>query len=327
MNYYEILGISKSSDRDTIKKAYRNLAIKWHPDKNLDNIEEATKKFKEISEAYQILSDNEKKEKYDKYGETPTRFESPEELFRQIFSNLDPIVSNFLTSTFSKITQSFIDEKNKNVWDIVNGIDREEIIEGGSNVVKQLLMKNLAKKNSIDKSYSLKLDIDDIDYENEINIDIKFAKNYNYINLELNQKGVAKNYRIDTDYIEHIITFGDQKYTFLLIDQFPPGYERFRSHDLILRYSLHIKYKKSGFRLYYPYFDNDHIDCNISFNLDSNIVKIPEKGLLKHKNKKYGDLYIIFNFEENDTGVHEEPHSTGLETFNSIDPLVLIHGL
>lgn len=65
-NYYKTLGVSASSGEEEIKKAYRVLAKKWHPDKNLDN-EEAEEKFKEISEAYDVLSDVLKRKKFDDF--------------------------------------------------------------------------------------------------------------------------------------------------------------------------------------------------------------------------------------------------------------------
>ncbi|CAG8615657.1 7466_t:CDS:2 [Paraglomus occultum] len=69
-DYYKILGVSKDADDDALKKAYRKLALKWHPDKNKEaNREEAEKKFKEISEAYEVLSDKNKRQIYDMYGE------------------------------------------------------------------------------------------------------------------------------------------------------------------------------------------------------------------------------------------------------------------
>ena len=66
-DYYEILGISKSADENEIKKAYRTLAKKYHPDMN-PNDKTAEKNFKEVNEAYEVLSDPEKKSRYDSYG-------------------------------------------------------------------------------------------------------------------------------------------------------------------------------------------------------------------------------------------------------------------
>lgn len=66
-DYYEILGLDKSANADEIKKAYRKVAIKFHPDKNPDN-PEAEDKFKEAAEAYEILSNPEKKQRYDQFG-------------------------------------------------------------------------------------------------------------------------------------------------------------------------------------------------------------------------------------------------------------------
>lgn len=61
VDYYKVLEITKTAPSGDIKKAYRRLALKWHPDKNPDNEDEATKKFKEISEAYEVLSDEKKR--------------------------------------------------------------------------------------------------------------------------------------------------------------------------------------------------------------------------------------------------------------------------
>ena len=66
-DYYETLGVSKNADSKDIKKAYRKLAVKYHPDKNPDN-KAAEEKFKEAAEAYDVLSSNEKKQKYDQFG-------------------------------------------------------------------------------------------------------------------------------------------------------------------------------------------------------------------------------------------------------------------
>jgi len=66
-DYYEILGVSKTSTEDEMKKAYRKLALKYHPDRNPGN-KEAEERFKLISEAYAVLSDKDKRKEYDRYG-------------------------------------------------------------------------------------------------------------------------------------------------------------------------------------------------------------------------------------------------------------------
>ena len=69
-DYYEVLGLKKGASDDEIKKAYRRLAKKWHPDANPDNRKEAEEKFKEIGEAYEVLSNPQKKKMYDQFGTT-----------------------------------------------------------------------------------------------------------------------------------------------------------------------------------------------------------------------------------------------------------------
>ena len=71
-DYYQILGVSKDASQDEIKKAYRKLALKYHPDSNPNNKAEAEKKFKEIGEAYAVLSDSEKRARYDQFGSADT---------------------------------------------------------------------------------------------------------------------------------------------------------------------------------------------------------------------------------------------------------------
>ncbi|XP_029110538.1 dnaJ homolog subfamily B member 6b isoform X1 [Scleropages formosus] len=113
VDYYQILGVSKNSSQEDIKKAYRKLALKWHPDKNPENKEEAERKFKELSEAYEVLSDANKRDIYDRYGKEglsgnggghyhngdPFRgvftFRNPEDVFREFFGGRDPFADFF----------------------------------------------------------------------------------------------------------------------------------------------------------------------------------------------------------------------------------------
>lgn len=112
--YYEILDVPKSASEQEIKKAYRKLALKWHPDKNPDNKEEAEEKFKLISEAYDVLSDKEKRRVYDTYGKEGLEgggggrpsgggfgdfhtfhFRDPDEIFRDFFQNDSSVFEDF----------------------------------------------------------------------------------------------------------------------------------------------------------------------------------------------------------------------------------------
>jgi len=77
VDYYSILKVVKTATKEEIKKAYKELARKWHPDKNPDNQEEATRKFKQVSEAYQVLSDDAKRRVYDNEGKEGLFQEAP----------------------------------------------------------------------------------------------------------------------------------------------------------------------------------------------------------------------------------------------------------
>ena len=82
IDYYKILGVDRSASQDEIKKAYRKLARKHHPDLN-PNDKEAHKKFQQINEANEVLSDPEKRKKYDQYGENWKHAEQQEQSRRQ----------------------------------------------------------------------------------------------------------------------------------------------------------------------------------------------------------------------------------------------------
>ena len=95
-DYYEILGIKKDATEAEIKKAYRKLALKWHPDKNPNNREEAEEKFKKINEAYSVLSDKNKRNQYDHGG---IHFDfggfNANDIFKDFFGGKDPFADFF----------------------------------------------------------------------------------------------------------------------------------------------------------------------------------------------------------------------------------------
>ncbi|WOO41459.1 molecular chaperone DnaJ [Rubellicoccus peritrichatus] len=93
-DFYEVLGVTREADGTEIKKAYRKLAVQWHPDKNPDN-PEALAKFQEISEAYEVLKDDDKRAAYDRFGHSAFQqggggggaggFHDPMDIFREVF--------------------------------------------------------------------------------------------------------------------------------------------------------------------------------------------------------------------------------------------------
>lgn len=107
--YYKILQIQRDSDENDIKKAYRKLAMRWHPDKNKNDPERATEMFKLVAEAFEVLSDPEKRQVYDKYGRDGIKngvrtndvdfggfhfdFSDAASIFEQFFSN-DPFFNH-----------------------------------------------------------------------------------------------------------------------------------------------------------------------------------------------------------------------------------------
>ncbi|MGE4285734.1 MAG: molecular chaperone DnaJ [Phycisphaerae bacterium] len=103
-DYYEVLGVSKQASADEIKKAYRRLALKYHPDKNQGD-KEAEDKFKECAEAYEVLSNPEKRQRYDQFGHEGLRGSGMHDYshmnVNDIFSNFGDIFGDFFGGGFS----------------------------------------------------------------------------------------------------------------------------------------------------------------------------------------------------------------------------------
>ena len=98
-DYYEVLGVAKTASADEIKSAYRKLAMKYHPDRNPDNAE-AKEKFTEISEAYEVLSNQEKRQRYDQFGHQGVNFGPGGFDFGRDFSHFQDVDLNDILSSF-----------------------------------------------------------------------------------------------------------------------------------------------------------------------------------------------------------------------------------
>jgi len=146
-DYYKILGVDKNATESEIKKAYKKLAIKYHPDKNLNN-KEAEEKFKIISDAYSILSDKDKRLKYDQFGKNGLNNNginvNPNDIFNTFFQGQDPFGSGFpFSNGFSK----------GNVRTTIhrNGVSYTRFNNSGSRIPRQPLQYpnevNIIRKN------------------------------------------------------------------------------------------------------------------------------------------------------------------------------------
>lgn len=116
-DYYGILNLKSNCSKEEIDSAYRSLAMKWHPDKNKDNKEEAEKKFRDISKAYQILSNDETRKNFDAHG-ISTKTENlidPYTIFKDLFNNEDnkiPDVIVKVDATMDKLYKGFTESVN-----------------------------------------------------------------------------------------------------------------------------------------------------------------------------------------------------------------------
>ena len=99
LDYYEILEVSRNADSETIKKSFRKLALKYHPDRNQGD-KEAEQKFKEINEAYQCLSDKNKREIYDRYGKDGLNNAGFSSGFGEGFSGFEDVMGDIFDSFF-----------------------------------------------------------------------------------------------------------------------------------------------------------------------------------------------------------------------------------
>ncbi|HEC56932.1 MAG TPA: molecular chaperone DnaJ [Candidatus Syntrophoarchaeum butanivorans] len=107
-DYYEVLGVSRNATQDEIKRAYRRLAKRYHPDLNKDNPEEAEERFKELAEAYEVLSDPEKRARYDRFGHEGVGFGERGFTWSDFthFSDLDDLFGDFFSQFFGGFRES-----------------------------------------------------------------------------------------------------------------------------------------------------------------------------------------------------------------------------
>lgn len=145
-DYYEVLGVDKTTSQDDIKKAYRKLAMQYHPDRNKSP--DAEEKFKEISEAYGVLSDQNKRQQYDQFGHAGIDMRySQEDIFRGAAPDIEDILRDFGLGGFGF-------GRGGSIFDIIFGRERREGPRRGSDILYELAI------NLEDAAYGKTVDLE-----------------------------------------------------------------------------------------------------------------------------------------------------------------------
>ena len=287
-NYYQVLELDNKSSISEIKKAYKKLALKYHPDKNDGNSEQ----FIKISEAYQVLSDPIQKEKYDKDLTVTIDFKDAFELFNQVFSTLDPIIGAYLKSTFNQFKDNIFNE-NATSGDMLSAFTSEDFIDKTTDALNKYIKKRAL--SNITDFYIHEINVSTLDKDDEyiMDIDIDFLRRYSFIKMIVNDGNTKSSYLLDLIYTDFTIEFNKKSYDIIIYNNFPENLHRKSdSYDLELNVNAHISNYIKGFNYYEKITDTYLIDTNIVVD-STNIVKLRRQGLYNYKNKTFGDLYII----------------------------------
>ncbi|XP_022904440.1 dnaJ protein homolog 1-like [Onthophagus taurus] len=301
-DYYKILGISKTASDDDIKKAYRRMALKYHPDKN--KTPGAEEKFKEAAEAYEVLSDKKKREVYDKYGEDGLKGSIPDNssgfsyqfhgdpraTFAQFFGNTNPF-DDFFDVKFPSMRNddSFGNLKhmfnlhNQSGVDVMDNPQQDPPIEHEIFVSLEEIMEGCVKKIRINKKI--------------IGADGKSRREDKYLSIN-----VKPGWKAGTR-----ITFpkeGDQNrnkipadIVFIIRDR---AHEVFKREGSDIKYEAKVTLKEAicGGVVYVPTLGSDVVPLYFTNEIitPKTVMRVPAKGLPYPKeSSQKGDLLITFD--------------------------------
>ncbi|XP_019197399.1 PREDICTED: dnaJ protein ERDJ3B [Ipomoea nil] len=299
-SYYDILQVPKGASEDQIKRAYRKLALKYHPDKNPGN-EEANKKFAEINNAYEVLSDGEKRNIYDRYGEEGLKQHAASGGGRGAGMNIQDIFSSF----FGGGPNEEEEEKIAKGDDVIIDLDAslEDLYMGGSMKVwreKNILKPAPGKRrcNCRNEVYHRQIGPGMFQQMTEQVCDqcpnVKFEREGYYITVDI-EKGMQDG--------QEVVFYEDGEPK---VDG-EPGDLKFR-----IRTAPHDQFKREGNDLHTTV-TITLVQALVGFektikHLDDHLVDIGSKGITKpkevkkfkgegmphHFSNKKGDLYVTF---------------------------------
>ena len=314
MNYYEILHIDTSASLQDIKKAYRKLALQCHPDKN-NNSEESTEQFKQISIAYQVLSDPIQRSIYDHTGTTDTNmdFMSSLDLFKLFFKDYNPKIFNIIEKTYERITDKLQENEEQTFMDIIYNIEKKDIIKDTGSLMfdyvngyVQDFFKNRHKEKKKKYTYLIKELIETpIIY---ISLPLEYYIHNPHITIHIQQNDKSTPLHLQTIFKNHTITIQNQKFTFTLLDEPHATYSRINQYDIYMQITIGLQDYIDGFQFSYNYIDT-FIDKSILLSKYSScFVLFEDMGLPTEKNTK-GRFIIEYKIQHDVERLFEPPTS------------------
>ena len=283
-DYYSVLGVSKDADGNTIKKAYRKLALKYHPDKNKGD-EAASEKFKELNEAYAVLSDKEKRSQYDTFGSTEfhQRF-SQEDIFKGF--NVNDIFENLFGQG-----QRRRPSRSRNPFEDIGGFggatsnvpNWDEIFQGS---------RSHQKQRGRDISYKLTITLEEAAKGEKKYISLEYGSETKKVKIEI-PKGIRTGQKLRVNGHGMTGSMGGPKGDLLLeIDIAPHRLFRRENDNLYVTKQISITQAVFGCLISVPTLEGDK-QLKIKPGVQGNtLMRLKGHGMSKMNSEVKGDLYV-----------------------------------
>jgi len=326
MNPYNILNLKSDCTKNEIRNAYKILALKYHPDKNKHNKKESEIQFKKISEAYQILYNDDRRLAYDLNGNIGNNvFIDPEKLFETMFKDINPKIVLYIKNIISDFQTALNITDTKNILDVLNNMNKEKILDDSFNLIKNYFITHISKNvniNTSNTSISKSINIKELGINNNIYISLNNLYCNKMYSINIVDEDTLSTFKLNTEYSIHKISINNKIYHFKICDILDNTYKRINSYDLLTSINISIKDYFNHFNLILEHFKQP---INLNINLirnKSTILKLENYGLPIWSKNIYGDLYINFNILNINNRLQKAPTSKSFKYSNEISNII-----